>query len=109
MTRPRLTIAHLMAVVFLLAIAFAVVARSDDPAFYVGAILSPVIFLISAVFAEEFARHKRVRNTWVAFAFVGWLWILVIGAVKHQSLGIPLCGVAVAGAALGYFVAMKNA
>ncbi len=75
MTRPRTTIAQLMAIVFYLGIGFAALRNADD--FWASATYTLSIFVISAALLGALIRKGTRRPTWIGFAVFGWAYLVV--------------------------------
>jgi hypothetical protein len=84
MTRPRITIAGLMAIVLYVAVGFAALRNAD--AFWASATLSLAILSVSVALAGALACRGRARASWAGFAAAS-LACLVIWLSAHETVG----------------------
>src|SRR4051812_10405378 len=73
MTRPRFTLAHLMAVVLFLGLGFA--ALRSGSLLWASATFTLTVAALSAAILGAMARRGRVRMTWAGFALFGWVYL----------------------------------
>jgi hypothetical protein len=84
MTRPRLTIAHLMILILLVGFSFAALRNANE--FWASATYTLAIILIAAAVVGAFARKGGARITWAGFAVFGWAYLL-IDLLPDRSFG----------------------
>jgi hypothetical protein len=84
MTRPRITIAGLMAIVLYVAVGVAALRNAD--VFWASATLSLAILSISVALAGTLSGRGRARVTWAGFAAAS-LACLVIWFSAHETVG----------------------
>ena len=75
MTRFRLSIAQLMAIVLLVGLGFAALRNAND--FWAIAIFNLAIFLNATALVAAILRRGRARAAWVGFAVFGWAYLLI--------------------------------
>jgi hypothetical protein len=84
MTRPRITIAGLMAIVLYVAVGFAALRNAD--VFWASATLSLAILSVSVALAGTLSGRGRARITWAGFAAAS-LTCLVIWLSTQNTVG----------------------
>jgi hypothetical protein len=75
MSRPRHSIAQLMAVVIFVGIGFAALRNAN--VYWASATFTLAIVLIAATLVGAIVRKGRARATWTGFAVFGWLYLLI--------------------------------
>jgi hypothetical protein len=75
MTRPRFTLAQLMALVLCLGLCFAAL-RNADP-FSASVIFTLTTMTISAALLGSLVGKGRARTAWIGFAVFGWAYLLI--------------------------------
>jgi hypothetical protein len=85
MTRPRLTIAQLMAIVLYLGFGFAAVRNAN--AFWASTTFGVAIMMILGASLGAFPRTGKARMTWAGFALFGWAYLL-LGALPPRQVGL---------------------
>ena len=75
MTRFRLTIAQLMAIVLYLSLGFAALRNADR--LWASATFTLSIVAISTALLGALIRRGRARPAWIGFAVFGWTYLLL--------------------------------
>jgi hypothetical protein len=75
MTRPRITIATLMALVLTIGFGFAALRNAND--FWASATFNVAIIMILGASLAALARKGAARMTWAGFAAFGWAYLLL--------------------------------
>jgi hypothetical protein len=76
MSRPRLSLAGLLALV--LYIGFGVAALRNADRFWASATFTLAIITLSIALTCAFTRKGRTRTTWTGFAVFGWAYLLIV-------------------------------
>jgi len=84
MTRPRLTIAQLMALILYVGLGFAALRNAD--VFWASTTFTVAIITVSVALVGAIAREGKARMTWTGFAVFGWA-CLIIGLWPTRTVG----------------------
>jgi hypothetical protein len=92
MSRIRFSIASLLAVVLVLALAFA--ALRNPNRFWASATFTLAILAVSVAVVVAVARKGQARLTWLGFAVFGWasllIWLSTSETIDHSMNGPPV-------------------
>jgi hypothetical protein len=86
MTRPRFTLAQLMAIVLYLAFGFAALRNSDE--FWASATHTCAIVLIAGALVGALVRKGRARTAWVGCTVFGWTQLLIVHLPESEVGGL---------------------
>jgi hypothetical protein len=76
MTRPRYSLAQLMAILVYLRFGFAALRNADE--FWATATYSIAVLTIAAAPVGAIARRGAARSTWAGFAVFGWTYLVAL-------------------------------
>jgi hypothetical protein len=76
MTRPRYSLAQLMAILVYLGFGFAALRNADE--FWATATYSIAVLTIAAAPVGAIARRGAARSTWAGFAVFGWTYLVAL-------------------------------